>query len=396
MTAASLVVLLVWVRFLVMMLICRRRWLADLPRPAPLPHGSVALVFAARDEAAGIEAATRSFLAQELLPGLRIVAVDDRSEDGTSAILARLAAEDPRLEVVTIASLPEGWLGKTHALREGMGRLAPAEPRWLLFTDADVRFAPDAAARAVAYAEAASATHLTVYPEMDHGGFGERLFVGFFGLMFGLGHPSWAVESERSRNHLGIGAFNLVRREAFVAAGGFAHLSLSVDDDVRLGEMMKAAGGASRVLQGTDMVKVRWQNGLAGYIRGIEKNAYAGFGLSLVRTTVMTAAMAIAAIGPSLWLVFGSATARIASCASIAAMLAIMTLMRRSSRLSPAHALLAPAAASLVIWAILRSVWLTHRRGGIVWRRQLYAFAALRAHVRERQERVEAFYRLRR
>ena len=46
----------------------------------------------------------------------------------------------------TVEVLPDGWLGKNHALWTG-ARSAPASD-YLLFTDADVRFAPGAIAAA--------------------------------------------------------------------------------------------------------------------------------------------------------------------------------------------------------------------------------------------------------
>src|SRR5690625_2504172 len=79
---------------------------------------TVRIVVAAGDEEAEIETAIRSLLAIEY-PHLEIVAVDDRSTDGTNAILQRVAAENPRLVVRRIEELPEGWLGKNHALQVG-------------------------------------------------------------------------------------------------------------------------------------------------------------------------------------------------------------------------------------------------------------------------------------
>ena len=84
----------------------------------------------------------RSHLSQTY-PNLEVIAVDDRSTDATPAILARLAAGDPRLTVVAGAEPPEGWLGKPHALFEGATR---ARGEIFLFADADVRYAPEAVA----------------------------------------------------------------------------------------------------------------------------------------------------------------------------------------------------------------------------------------------------------
>src|SRR5579864_6542541 len=100
--------------------------------------------------------------------------------------------------------------------------------------------------------------------------------MAMFGLMFLLYSPVWAVENRALPAHLGIGAFNLVRASVFRAIGGLSRLALSVDDDMRLGQALKFAGYSTRVLLGHGAVSVRWQVGLGGMIRGLEKNFFAG------------------------------------------------------------------------------------------------------------------------
>src|SRR5690606_31145145 len=147
-------------------------------------------------------------------PDFEIVAVDDRSTDATGAILDRLAAEDPRLRVVHIAELPPGWLGKNHALwlgaRESTGQ-------WLLFTDADVVLEPTALGRAVEFARTRGLDHLTVAPQLVLPSLAVQAFVGTFLTLFSLFARPWRCRDPRSRAHLGIGAFNLLRREAYWA-----------------------------------------------------------------------------------------------------------------------------------------------------------------------------------
>ena len=141
--AASLGVLgsALWIVHLIHLLTHRNQiaYLADVAPDEP-PGGwpSLAVVIAARDEAATIGPAVRSILAQDY-PRFSVIAVDDRSGDETGAILAAIRRGDPRLTVVSITDLPPGWLGKTHALERGA---EANEADWLLFTDADVVFAP--------------------------------------------------------------------------------------------------------------------------------------------------------------------------------------------------------------------------------------------------------------
>jgi cellulose synthase/poly-beta-1,6-N-acetylglucosamine synthase-like glycosyltransferase len=127
-------------------------------------YPSVSVVVAARDEEAGVGEALASLLDQDYPGGLEVVAVNDRSTDNTGGIIADLAARRPeRLRPLEVEALPEGWLGKNHALYRGA---TEARGEWLLFTDADVRFSPDCLELAMRYAETEHLDHLTLAPEL--------------------------------------------------------------------------------------------------------------------------------------------------------------------------------------------------------------------------------------
>ena len=89
--------------------------LAKLDPPAPERWPSVSVVMAARNEGAGIARSLASRLGDGY-PSLEVVPVDDRSEDDTPGIIAEYAARDPRVRPVRLDELPDGWLGKVHAL----------------------------------------------------------------------------------------------------------------------------------------------------------------------------------------------------------------------------------------------------------------------------------------
>ena len=132
---------LVWIGQLVAALVHRARAprLAELPDHEPAGGWpSLAVVIAARDEAAMIGRAVRSLLDQDY-PVLDVIVVDDRSTDGTGAILDGLADEETNLSVAHVDELPDGWLGKTHAMQRGA---EATDAAWVLFTDGDVILAP--------------------------------------------------------------------------------------------------------------------------------------------------------------------------------------------------------------------------------------------------------------
>src|ERR1700722_4285505 len=153
-------------------------WLSKFaPLDAPNPP-RVSLIFAARDEQEKLPRALKTLSAINY-PNLEIIAVDDRSKDKTSAILDEAAQSDNRLRVIHIKDLPQGWLGKPHALQKAY---ESGTGEWLLFTDADVRFSPDALSRAMTLVQAGTVPRLTLLGDVDRGGFWETVLLTFFGL----------------------------------------------------------------------------------------------------------------------------------------------------------------------------------------------------------------------
>ncbi len=224
-------------------------WLL-VPHLAPAPRRKegapfVSIVVPARDEERAVEAATRSKCRQDD-PAFEVVVVDDRSSDGTRGILRRLEAESPEtLRVVDGVEPPPDWLGKPHALDAGARAARAVQPGdWLVFSDADVVFAPDLLARALAHAEKHEVGFLTLLPQMKAHGFGERLMVPTIPAAAFCYLPGWLMNVPSARAFGGGGGvFNLIRRDLYDRIGGHEALKASVVDDIQLGRNARKAGG---------------------------------------------------------------------------------------------------------------------------------------------------------
>ncbi|HEU5115839.1 MAG TPA: hypothetical protein VFT74_04110, partial [Isosphaeraceae bacterium] len=195
----------------------------------------------------------------------------------------------------------------------------------------------------------------------------------------------WKVEQRRHQASVGVGAFNLVRAEAFHAIGGFRRIALSVDDDMQLGRALKWAGYQPRVLLGEGEVAVRWQVGLGGMIRGLEKNFFSGANYRLSLVVWFSFAILVAGVGPFLGLFVGPIWTRAFCGLGVAVILALTGLIGAQSRLNFAYGLLTPLSALILVWTLWRSALLTLIRGGVRWRGHLYSLNELRQHVRLRE-----------
>lgn len=348
---------------------------ADGPMPA------LSVVVAARDERDTLEAAAATLLAQEL-PGLELVLVDDRSEDGTGELVDRLAATDGRVRPLHVTELPGGWLGKVHAME--CGRRA-AGGDWLLFTDADVHFAEGVLRRIVAWAEREGVDHVAVLPSLASGGFLLDAAVANFAWALSAVQRVWAVSDPTSEAYVGIGAFNLVRRSALERAAGedgLAWLKLEVAEDLGLGLMLKRSGARSAVLGGRDAVSVRWYASLRAMAVGLEKNLFAVAGrCSLARIAPRALVVALLELVPFAAL-FGPPW--LAACGLAALVLGSLGAVAGAAWMGHPRfpALFHPIGGVLLGAFWLRAGWLGWRRGGIYWRGTFYSSERLREGLR--------------
>lgn len=347
------------------------RAVPDLPAGVSGPMPRVTAVVAVRDGAHEVEATVRALLAQRHVD-LDVVVVDDRSTDGTGAVLGRLAAEDDRVRVVTVRELPAGWLGKPHALVQGT-RVATGE--WLLFTDADARFAPDAVARALAAGMHAGAGHLMLLPGPRHAGVGG--WAGWLAFQLMAMPRLWLVLREPPRTFAGLGACNLVRAADHRAVGGHEPLAMEVLDDVYLGFLLFRHGVRARVWFAPRELTVDWGCTLGDLFFVLEKNFFAA---TRFRTALAlgAAAGALAVFCASLGAPLVHPLGWVALAGAASAVVPALALARRDG--APwAAALVVPLARVLLPLALLRSTVLALVRGGIRWRGTHHPLRALRA-----------------
>ncbi len=340
----------------------------------------ISVVVPARNEAADIEATLRSLLALEDVR-LEIFAVDDRSTDATGAIMDHIAAEaapaGKTLTVLHIRELPEGWMGKTHAMAYA-ARHATGE--WLLFTDGDILFAKDSLLRAINFAARERADHAIVFPTLILKTFGERMLIAFFQGLSAIFSRIWNIPVEGRKESLGVGAFNLIRASVYRELGGFESLRMEVLEDLRLGFEIKRRGYRQRVAFGRDLVRVHWARGIAGTIRNITKNFFALFQYRVWMTLAACTGLAVFCLGPFAALA-GNGWMRASTAVVLLMLLLLYRYYHRYTGISTWYAIVFPAAASLVLYAILRSMIVTLSRGGVVWRGTLYPLAELRKNA---------------
>lgn len=270
---------------------------------------SLSIVVPARNEERTIERCVRSLLAQTLAD-FEVIVVDDRSEDGTGAILAGLAREDARLRVIAGTPLPDGWAGKPWALAQGV---RAARGAWLLFTDANTCHAPHASASALAFVRACDADALSLWTHQELGSWGERAVLPSTLAMVMLGSGTMAQINDPAdcEHALANGQYVLVSRTAHEALGGFDALRGEIVEDIAFARRLKSDGRFRLVLaDGARLVRVRMYTSLPELWDGFTKNMYLGAGGDLLKLGAAAVFLALLSVVPAALAVDGIARRR--------------------------------------------------------------------------------------
>jgi glycosyltransferase involved in cell wall biosynthesis len=351
--------------------------LSDKNNNQPLlsDYPQVSIIVTARDEAEKIAQCLKSLL-NLAYSDFEIIAVNDRSRDATGKIMEQLAADDKRIRVLHITELPDGWLGKVHAMQCGS---EIANGKFLLFTDGDVIFETTALEQAVRYSAREQLAQLCLIPRFIAGDIWENGLVNFFGMVFLMSTRPQSVNSMSSQLYAGVGAFNLVSKQAYQQVGGHQSLRMEIVDDMRLGRLLKQQGFKTHLLLADDLISLKWHVGVKGVIKGIEKNSFAAIDFSLLKLTLVTVVFKLLVFFPYLAFLLEPSLANSGFAMTVLLMHGVFAYCCEQSH--PGDWKITwtlPIAAFFTLLALWNSAVVTLWQGGVKWRDTFYPLKMLK------------------
>jgi cellulose synthase/poly-beta-1,6-N-acetylglucosamine synthase-like glycosyltransferase len=341
-------------------------------QPLITEQPSLIIIIAVRNEEEDLAKALQS-VCNINYSNYRIMVVNDRSTDGTADILQGFTTRYPKLTVTTVTELPEGWLGKNNALYQAYKN---STEDWLLFTDADIVFHPDAINKALGYAVKQQLDHLTILPETISRSSVLNSVLGTFGIMLMMHIKPWDAKNPKSKAFVGIGAFNLINRAAYEKAGTHTRIRLRPDDDLQLGRMVKLAGLRQDVLAGKRYVCLEWYKSLGQFGNGILKNSFAVAEYSLGQTVLnVLGILTFVALPLPLMLLFGTTAIRLIAAAQLLSLTIYMIIVPPNKWW---YVFMLPFAGFFIAYCTLKSALITLKQGGIYWRDSFYSLSMLK------------------
>jgi glycosyltransferase involved in cell wall biosynthesis len=231
--------------------------------------GSVTAIVPARNEEAVIGACITSLANQPEIA--EILVVNDQSTDATAGVVRNLMEKIPSLRLLESSGLPDGWVGKNHALWVGVQQ---AKCEWILFTDADAEHERDSVSRALQIAQEHRAALVSFSPEQITETWYEKALIPYIYLRLAKHFSYENVNDPNSRAAAANGQFLMMRRDVYDAIGGHSSVAGEVLEDVALAMRVKAAHHRIWFGSGKGMVRVRMYRSFQAMWQGWKKNLY--------------------------------------------------------------------------------------------------------------------------
>jgi hopene-associated glycosyltransferase HpnB len=346
--------------------------------PAPAPHSwpAVTAVIPARDEADGIAESLGSLLRQDYPGSFTIVLVDDQSSDGTAAIAAQTAlGADHPLTIVSGRPLPGGWTGKVWAMQQGVAQADETPTGYLLFTDADIVYAPHVLRGLVARAQAHQLVLTSLMVKLRCESLAERTLIPAFVFFFQMLYPFSRVNRPSVKTAAAAGGCMLVERQALRAAGGIEAIRGALIDDCALGKKLKTVGPIWLGLT-QQVTSLRPYRSFGDIRRMVARTAYHQLGYSPLLLAATVAGLSLTFLAPPLTAVFVAGAGRLIGGLTLGLMAIAFQPTLRLYRLGPLWGLGLPVIAAIYLSFTLDSAYQYRRGRGGLWKGRVHANAS--------------------
>jgi hopene-associated glycosyltransferase HpnB len=335
---------------------------------APALWPRVTAVIPARDEAESVGQTIGSLLRQDYPGAFDVVMVDDGSSDGTAEVArAAATAAAERLRVVPGAPLPAGWTGKLWAMKQGVERASASAPQFLLFTDADIVYAPDALRRLVSRALRDDLGLVSLMAKLRCESFVERALIPAFIFFFQMLYPFAWVNRRDNSVAAAAGGCMLARRDALEAIGGVASIRGALIDDCALARRIKSIAPIRLAL--TDAVTSLRAYSMFGEARAmIARSAYAQLRHSPLLLAGTVAGLTLTYLAPPLLALFARGFAQYIGLVAWALMAIAFQPTLSFYKRSPLWGVFLPVIAAVYMAFTLDSAYQHARGRGGFWK----------------------------
>ena len=235
-------------------------------------EASVSILVPMRNEERNVDEVLTSLLSSTDLTHSELIVLDDHSTDETASLLGKY----PGAQVHSGIELPDGWLGKNFACHQ---LVTHSNGEYLVFVDADVRVAPSAIAASITYMNSLGWDFISPYPRQIADTFLERLIQPLLQWSWLSSVPlRFAERGKFPSMIIANGQFMIIKRSAYLKAGGHKAIRSEVLDDLELARLLTKNGFKGGVADGSEVAACRMYQNASELTAGYAKSLWRAFG----------------------------------------------------------------------------------------------------------------------
>ncbi len=247
--------------------------------------------------------------------GLKIILVDDESEDGTSERAKETKIEG--LKIIKGMPLPEGWAGKIWALEQGFKFV---NTTFTLLMDADIFMKKGIIGKLRKKATEEDLDMVSLMARLNMENIWEKILIPSFIYFFKLLYPFSLCNKERFPIAAAAGGCIFVKTEAIKKIGGFKSIKNEIIDDCALAKRIKKRGYRIWIGLTHSVISRRRYSRLSEIWNMVARSAFTQLRYSILLLILCTLALISAFVFPFFGLFSGSLKGIIISLATFVSM----------------------------------------------------------------------------
>ena len=204
-------------------------------------HEKICVLIPARNEEKTILKTLES-LKDQKISNLEIIVIDDNSTDNTSKIVNNFKREFKKVFLLSGKKLPQGWVGKTWALKQGVDFANKKNYDFYVFIDSDIVLAKKLLIKVSTFINSSNFEMVSLMARLNCKTIWEKILIPPFIFFFQKIYPFNLVIDKKSKIAAAAGGFIFCKAKIFRDQNLYNLIPNKVIDDCNIAQLIKKQG----------------------------------------------------------------------------------------------------------------------------------------------------------
>ncbi len=265
-------------------------------------YDKICVLIPARNEEKTILKTLKSLQSQKL-SNLEIIVIDDNSTDNTSKIVKNFKKQFKKIILLSGKKLPQGWVGKTWALKQGVDFANQNKYDFYVFIDSDIELKKNLLIKVNTFINSSNFLMVSLMAKLNCKTFWEKILIPPFIFFFQKIYPFNLVNNQNSKTAGAAGGFMFCKAKIFRKQNLYNLIPNRVIDDCNIAKLIKKKGNIWLGLT-NEVQSKRQYNNLKEIWKMISRTAFEQLNYSMLQLIISLVGLFMVYILPYLGLIY--------------------------------------------------------------------------------------------